>query len=91
LLIWGESRSKGSCKALLRPLPAFARIFALPQYAFKDIQKPIGISTYRVTRELPEPLQAEVPSIEDLEGIVEQLHVGFDDARETQDGREGER
>ena len=57
----------------MRPLPAFARIFALPQYAFKDIQKPIGISTYRVTRELPEPLQAEVPSIEDLEGIVEQL------------------
>ncbi len=50
------------------------------EYAFKDIQKPIGISTYRVTRELPEPLQAEVPSIEDLEGIVEQLRMGFDDA-----------
>ena len=61
------------------------------EYAFKDIQKPIGVSTYRVTRELPEPLQAEVPSIEDLEGIVEQLRMGFDDARETQDGGEGER
>jgi len=58
--------------------------------AFKDIQKPIGISTYRVTRELPEPLQAEVPSIEDLEGIVEQLRTGFDDERETKDGGEGE-
>jgi hypothetical protein len=32
-----------------------------------------------------------VPSIEDLEGIVEQLRMGFDDARETQDGGEGER
>jgi hypothetical protein len=58
--------------------------------AFKDIQKPIGISTYRVTREIPEPLQAEVPSIEDLEGIVEQLRTGFDDERETKDGGEGE-
>jgi hypothetical protein len=57
----------------------------------EDIQKPIGISTYRVTRELPEPLQAEVPSIEDLEGVVEQLRMGFDDARETQDGSGGER
>jgi hypothetical protein len=46
------------------------------EYAFKDIEKPISISTYRVTRELPEPLQAEVLSIEDLEGIVEQLRMG---------------
>jgi hypothetical protein len=61
------------------------------EYAFKDIPKPIRISSYRVTRELPEPLQGEVPSIEDLEDIVEQLRMGFDDARETQDGREGER
>ena len=59
------------------------------EYAFKDIQKPIGISTYRVTRELPEPLQAEVPSIEDLENIVEQLRMEFDDAREAQEGGEG--
>ncbi len=58
------------------------------EYAFKDIQKPIGISTYRVTRELPEPLQAEIPSIEDLEGIVEQLRTGFDKPFEAEERSE---
>jgi hypothetical protein len=37
------------------------------------VAKPIGVSTYRVTRELPESLQAEVPSIEDLQDVVEKL------------------
>jgi hypothetical protein len=29
------------------------------------------VSTYRVTRELPEPLRDEILSIEDLQGVVE--------------------
>ena len=43
------------------------------EYTLQNIVQPIGISTYRVTRELPEPLQAEVPSIEDLQEVVETL------------------
>jgi hypothetical protein len=45
-------------------LPCESRKGAVVEHAFKDIQKPIGVPTYRVTRELPEPLKAEVPSIE---------------------------
>ena len=45
----------------------------IAEYALRDIAKPIGVSTYRVTRQLPEPLQAEVPSIEDLQQVVEKL------------------
>ena len=54
---------------------------AVVEYAFKDIHKPIGIATYRVTRELPEPLKEEVPSIEDLESVVEKLRSEFDEFR----------
>ena len=43
------------------------------EYALRDIAKPIGVSTYRVTRQLPEPLRDEVPSIEDLKQVVEKL------------------
>ena len=45
----------------------------IAEYALRDIAKPIGVSTYRVTRELPEPLRGEIPSIEDLQGVVEKL------------------
>ena len=43
------------------------------EYALRDIAKPIGVSTYRVTRQLPEPLRDEVPSIEDLKHVIERL------------------
>jgi D-arabinose 1-dehydrogenase-like Zn-dependent alcohol dehydrogenase len=47
----------------------------IAEYALRDIAKPIGISTYRVTRELPAPIQGEVPSIEDLQEVVEKLRA----------------
>jgi predicted nuclease of restriction endonuclease-like (RecB) superfamily len=60
------------------------------EYAFKDIQKPIGVSTYRVTRELPAVLQSEVPSIEDLESVVEKLRSELQEVRATQKQNEEE-
>jgi hypothetical protein len=48
---------------------------AVVEFSFKDIQKPIGVSTYTVTREMPRALEQEVPSIEDLKGVVEKLRV----------------
>ena len=30
---------------------------AVVEFSFKDIQKPIGVSTYTVTRELPKALE----------------------------------
>jgi predicted nuclease of restriction endonuclease-like (RecB) superfamily len=44
------------------------------EYALRDIAKPIGVSTYRVTRELPSPVRDELPTVEDLQAIVAKLH-----------------
>jgi predicted nuclease of restriction endonuclease-like (RecB) superfamily len=48
---------------------------AIVELSFKNFQKPIGVSTYTVTREMPKALEQEVPSIEDLKGIVEKLRT----------------
>ena len=37
------------------------------EYALRDVNKPIGISTYQLKGSLPEPLQQSLPSIEQLE------------------------
>jgi YhcG PDDEXK nuclease domain len=55
------------------------------EYTLQNIVQPIGVSTYRVTRELPEPLQAEVPSIEDLQEVVEKLRKEMNEARQAQE------
>ena len=51
----------------------------------RDIAKPIGVSTYRVTRELPVPLQEDLPSIEDLQGVVEKLRGELEAIRKDAD------
>jgi hypothetical protein len=64
---------------------------AIVELSFKDVQKPIGISTYTVTRELPKALEEEIPSIEDLKGVVEKLRTELEAARsaEMDEPREG--
>lgn len=37
------------------------------EYSLKDMNKPIGISEYKVTQQLPEELKKQLPSIEDIE------------------------
>jgi predicted nuclease of restriction endonuclease-like (RecB) superfamily len=39
----------------------------LAEYALRDINKPIGVADYELTRALPETLASSLPSIEDLE------------------------
>lgn len=39
----------------------------IAEYALRDLQKPIGVSTHRVATELPEALKGGLPSIEVLE------------------------
>ncbi|WP_422139938.1 DUF1016 N-terminal domain-containing protein [Endozoicomonas sp. ALC020] len=39
----------------------------LAEYALSDIQKPIGVSEYQLTHSLPENLQSQLPSIEEIE------------------------
>ena len=37
------------------------------EYSLKDMNKPIGISEYRVTSNLPAELENQLPSIEDIQ------------------------
>ena len=57
---------------------------AIVEYSFKDIAKPIGVSSYRVTRELPAPVRDELPSIRDLEGVVARLKAELEEFRKEQ-------
>ncbi len=57
---------------------------AIVEYSFKDIAKPIGVSSYRVTRELPAPVRDELPSIHDLEGVITRLKAELDEFRKEQ-------
>jgi len=38
----------------------------IAEYSLKDIEKPIGVSEYRLVRELPNDLADLLPSVEDL-------------------------
>jgi hypothetical protein len=53
------------------------------------VAKPIGVSTYRVTRELPAPLQEDLPSIEDLQSVVEKLRGELEAVRSERQPEEG--
>ena len=46
---------------------------AVVEYALQNIAKPIGVSTYRVTRELPALMREELPSVDDLQEVVTKL------------------
>lgn len=44
------------------------------EYALKDIHKPIGVSEYIITKNLPENLKSSLPSIEELEAELGRIH-----------------
>ena len=54
---------------------------AVVEYALRDVAKPIGVSTFRVTRELPAPVRAELPTVEALQGIICKLRDELDRLR----------
>ena len=41
------------------------------EYSLKDMSKPIGVSEYKVTSTLPEELERELPSVEDLQKRIQ--------------------
>jgi hypothetical protein len=48
--------------------------------------KPIGVSTYRMTRELPAAVRDELPTVEDLQEVVAKLRSEMEQLRkERQD------
>ncbi|MEO0986947.1 MAG: PDDEXK nuclease domain-containing protein [Cyanobacteria bacterium J06639_14] len=52
----------------------------IAEYALRDLQKPIGISTHRMANELPDALKAGLPSVEVLEKELEAVVVSPTDA-----------
>ena len=36
------------------------------EYSLKDVSKPIGVSEYKVTSSLPNALEEQLPSVEDI-------------------------
>ena len=55
---------------------------ALAEYALRDVAKPIGVSTYRVTRELPGAIRDELPTVEDLQEVVTKLRSEMEQLRQ---------
>lgn len=53
------------------------------EYALRDIQKPIGVSTYQLQDALPEKLQGNLPTIEQLEMELNTISVDVVDETAT--------
>ncbi len=51
----------------------------LVEYALRDVNKPIGVSTYQLRDALPEQLQGSLPTIEQLEAELEAVSVDIDE------------
>ena len=42
----------------------------IAEYALQDINKPIGVSEYRITDDIPEKFRQQLPSIEDIKNRI---------------------
>lgn len=51
------------------------------EYSLQNFVQPIGVSTYRVTKELPVPVREELPSVEDLKEVVLKLRAGMEEGQ----------
>ena len=47
----------------------------VPEYSLKDISKPIGVSEYKVTSSLPDDLEKQLPSVEDIQKRIRKKYV----------------
>lgn len=59
-----------------------SRTGPIVEFALENINQPIGVSTYQITRELPAPVRAELPSVEDLQELVLKLRAEMELTRE---------
>jgi hypothetical protein len=51
------------------------------EFALENTNQPIGVSTYKVTRELSAPMQEELPSVEDLQEVANKLRAKMETLR----------
>ncbi len=45
------------------------------EYSLKDMSKPIGVSAYQITSNLPEELECQLPSVEDIQKRIRNQSV----------------
>lgn len=50
------------------------------EYALKDIQKPIGISKYKLTRAIPKSLQKDLPTVEEIEAELNEFELNAENS-----------
>ncbi len=48
---------------------------AIAEYALRDLNKPIGVSAYQLQDALPEQIKSSLPTIEELENVLETVSV----------------
>ncbi len=48
------------------------------EYSLKDVHKPIGVSEYQITKNLPNELKSSLPSIEEIEAEVGRIEESTD-------------
>lgn len=48
---------------------------AIAEYALRDLNKPIGVSAYQLQSALPEQLKNSLPTIEELEDVLETVSM----------------
>lgn len=49
------------------------------EFALQDVQKPIGVATYRLKHDLPEALKGSLPSAEQLEMAINAALSGIEE------------
>lgn len=49
------------------------------EYALRDLNKPIGVSTYQLREALPEQLQGSLPTVEQLEAELEAVEIEIEE------------
>ncbi len=43
------------------------------EYALRDARRPIGVATYRIVRRLPKELKGQLPSLEQISTLLQDL------------------
>ncbi|MFS8118625.1 MAG: PDDEXK nuclease domain-containing protein, partial [Microcoleus sp.] len=51
------------------------------EYALRDMNKPIGVSTYQLREALPKQLQGSLPTVEQLEAELEAVELEIEEER----------
>ena len=51
----------------LRLLLCKSKNNVVAEYSLKDVSKPIGVSEYKITSNLPDDLEKQLPSVEDIQ------------------------